>query len=163
MEKYNVKTIVEDNKLIFKRYFDSPKELVFEAWSSPEHLGKWWGPDGFTLTTHSMDFSNGGTWDFTMHGPDGRNYKNKIQFIEINKPHSIVYKQLGEEEDAEGVRFQTKVFFKEVRGGINLVIEMEFPSKKELERVERKYRSIEGAEQHIKRLGEYVASLRKEK
>ncbi len=97
-----------------------------------------------------------------MHGPDGRDYHNKIQFIEIKKPDFIRYRHAGEEADAEGVKFQTKVFFKEVKGGTILEIEMEFPSKEELERVESKYGAIEGAQQHIKRLGEYIESLKQE-
>ncbi|AVQ12902.1 Uncharacterized protein XB16_2593 [Leptospira santarosai] len=72
MLKNNVETIIEGNKVIYKRYFDAPIDLVFEVWSSHEHLSQWWGPDGFTLTVKSMDFSNGGIWEFIMHGPDGR-------------------------------------------------------------------------------------------
>ena len=106
MKENRVETVVEGNKVTYKRYFDVPVDLAFEAWSSQEHLEQWWGPDGFTVTTKSLNFSNGGIWDFIMHGPDGRDYVNKIQFIEIKKPHSIYYKHLGHGEDVSDVQFQ---------------------------------------------------------
>jgi len=135
---------------------------VFEAWTSAEHLAEWWGPDGFSLTTHSMDFSNGGIWSFTMHGPDGRDYKNRIQFIEIKPPASIVYKHAGEEE-TEHIKFQTRVTFTEVEGGTHVEVEMEFSSEEELARVSRDYGAIEGAQQHLTHLGEFVKSMKEKR
>jgi uncharacterized protein YndB with AHSA1/START domain len=109
-----------------------------------------------------MDFSAGGFWKFTMHGPDGRDYKNVVQFLEINKPSSIVYKHTGE-EDTEDIQFQTRVTFKEVEGGTYLEVEMEFPSREELDRVDRDFGAIVGAQQHLSRLGAYIDSMKKEK
>ena len=54
MTKGGVETIIQNNKVIYKGYFDVPTHLAFEAWSTPEHLSQWWGPDGFTLTTKSI-------------------------------------------------------------------------------------------------------------
>lgn len=159
MERNSIKTIIKNEKASFIRFFDSPKELVFEAWSSHEHLSQWWGPDGFTLSTHSLDFIDGGIWIFTMHGPDGRDYQNRIKFIEIRKPDSIIYEHSGD----DGVHFHAKVLFKETKGGTNLEIEMKFPGKEELERIDRTYGAIEGAIQHITRLGKYIHSEREEK
>lgn len=131
---------------------------MFEAWTLPEHLAEWWGPDGFSLTTHSMDFSNGGIWSFTMHGADGQNFKNRIQYLEIKAPSSIVYKHAGDQKETEDVQFQTRVTFKEVKGGTQLEVEMEFPSAEELDRLNRLYGAIEGAVQHLTNLGRFVES-----
>ncbi|RHX89058.1 SRPBCC family protein [Leptospira stimsonii] len=159
MEKNKVETIIEGNKVIYKRYFDVSVDLLFEAWSSQEHLSEWWGPDGFTLTTKSLDFSNGGIWDFVMHGPDGHDYKNKIQFTEIKKPHSIIYKHLGDGEGTKDVDFESKIVFEEAGEGSNLTMEQIFPSKEELERVNRKYGAIEGGKQHMENLAKYLKKL----
>ena len=83
MIKSNVETTIEGSRVTYRRHIDAPVSLVFEVWSSAEHLAQWWGPDGFTLTTKSLNFSNGGMWDFIMHGPDGTDYINKVQFVEI--------------------------------------------------------------------------------
>lgn len=159
MTKNNVETIIEGNKVIYKRYFAVPVSLAFEAWSSIEHLEQWWGPDGFTITTKSIDFSNDGIWEFVMHGPDGHEYKNKIQFMEINKPHSIYYKHTGYGEGVKDVEFQSRIIFKEADGGTNLTMEQIFPSEEELERVGKKYGAIEGGKQHLGNLGKYLEEI----
>ncbi|TGN03965.1 SRPBCC family protein [Leptospira dzoumogneensis] len=160
MIKNNVETIIEGNKVIYKRYFDVPTELLFEVWSIPEHLAEWWGPDGFTLTTKRMDFTNGGIWEFIMHGPDGHDYKNKIQFTDIKEPLHIHYKHLGDGEGDQDVHFESKIIFEEVGEGTNLIMEQIFPSKEELERVNEKYGAIEGGKQHIGNLGKYLEKLK---
>jgi len=77
--------------MIAMREINAPRELVFEAWSDPKHLAQWWGPDGFTTTTSAFDMRVGGVWRFVMHGPDGRDYENRITFDEIVKPEHIQY------------------------------------------------------------------------
>ena len=60
-----------DREIVISRVIDAPRELVFEAFTEVRHLSQWWGPDGFTTTTRSFEFREGGVWDFVMHGPDG--------------------------------------------------------------------------------------------
>src|SRR6185312_10531333 len=72
-----------DREIIISRVVDAPRELVWQAWTDPKHVVKWWGPRGFSDTTRKMDFRVGGVWEHTMHGPDGTNYPNKSTFKEI--------------------------------------------------------------------------------
>jgi len=58
-----------DREIVVTRVFDAPRALVFKAWTDPKHLAHWWGPNGFTITTHEMQFKPGGSWRFVMHGP----------------------------------------------------------------------------------------------
>ena len=74
-----------DRELVAVRVFDAPRETVYRMWTDPEHLGRWWGPRGFTTTTHSMEMKPGGVWRLVMHGPDGRDYQNKITYVEIDR------------------------------------------------------------------------------
>jgi|SRR5215510_16077294 len=74
--------------IITQREFDAPRALVFEVWTDPNHLAQWWGPQGFTTTTSAFDMRVGGVWRFVMHGPDGRDYQNRITFDEIVKPEN---------------------------------------------------------------------------
>lgn len=53
------------------RVFDASRDLVFDVWTKEEHLSKWWGPQGFTMTIQQFDMKPGGTWEFIMLGPDG--------------------------------------------------------------------------------------------
>jgi hypothetical protein len=70
--------------IIGMREFDAPRDLVFDAWTDPKHLAQWWGPNGFTTTTMSFDLRPGGVWRFVMHGPDGRDYQNRITWCVQN-------------------------------------------------------------------------------
>lgn len=62
---------------------------VFDAIQTPERLARWWGPEGFSNTFHTFEFHPGGAWLFTMHGPDGTDYPNQSQFLEI-LPNALV-------------------------------------------------------------------------
>ncbi len=61
------------------RVYDAPLQMVWDAWTIPEEVAQWWGPRGFTITTHSRDLRTGGHWPYTMHGPDGTDYENTTQ------------------------------------------------------------------------------------
>lgn len=56
---------------------------VFAALQDPVRLARWWGPKGFRNTFHRFEFLPGGSWEFTMHGPDGKDYPNQSEFLEI--------------------------------------------------------------------------------
>lgn len=144
-----------DRELVFTRLYDAPRALVFAAWTDPKHLAQWWGPNGFTLTVHSIDVRPGGVWRFVMHGPDGTDYENCITYDEIVRPERLVYSHGGGEE-VEPVRFQTTVTFEDHGGKTRLTMRMVFPSAAERDRVAEKYGAIEGAQQTLARLAAYV-------
>lgn len=145
--------------IIATRVFDAPRDLVFEAWTDPKHLAQWWGPTGFTTTTRSIDFRSGGVWRFVMHGPDGRDYENRISYVEIVKPERLVYRH-GGGEDVEPVQFEVMVTFEDLKGKTKLTMQMVFPSAAERERVIKDYGADKGLAQTLARLGEYVKAMR---
>ena len=141
------------------REFDAPRELVFEAFTDPKHLSQWWGPDGFTTTTQSFDMRPGGAWRFVMHGPDGRDYENRVTFDEIVRPERLAYHH-GGGDDVEPVQFQTVVTFEDIGGGrTRLTWRGTFPSAAERARVIKEYGADKGLAQTMSRLGDYVAKL----
>ena len=98
--------------IIGTRVLAAPRALVFSVWTDPKHLLQWWGPNGFRTTTRAFDFRPGGVWRFVMHGPDGRDYQNRITFDEIVAPERIVYRHDGA-EDVESVCFTQTVTFED--------------------------------------------------
>lgn len=64
-------------------------EAVFDAHRDPARLARWWGPTGFRNTFHTFEFRQGGAWLFTMHGPDGTDYPNQSEFLEV-VPNALV-------------------------------------------------------------------------
>ena len=143
--------------IIATREFDAPRELVFAVWCDPKHLAQWWGPSGFTTTTRAFDMREGGVWSFVMHGPDGRNYDNRITFDEISKPERLRYHH-GGVEGADPVAFRTTVTFADLGNGrTRLTLHAVFPSAPERERVVREYGADKGAGETLARLGNYLA------
>lgn len=80
-----------DREIVITRVFDAPRELVWNAWTDPKQIVRWWGPRGFITTIHEMDVRPGGVWKSTMHGPDGTDYPSQSVFVEVVKPERIVY------------------------------------------------------------------------
>ena len=78
-----VEDTVEDTanrEMVITRTVDAPRALVWQAWTQPQHIAAWWGPDGFRTTIHAMNVTVGGVWRFMMHGPDGTDYPNRIVY-----------------------------------------------------------------------------------
>lgn len=84
-------TAPADRTFVIERVFDAPRELVFEAFSKPEHLKHWWGPKGWTLPVCELDFRPGGVWLYCMRGPGGEESWGKATYQEIKPPEKIVY------------------------------------------------------------------------
>jgi uncharacterized protein YndB with AHSA1/START domain len=147
----------DPRSIIGTREFDAPRPLVFSAWTDPKHLAQWWGPYGFTTTTSSFDFRPGGVWRFVMHGPDGRDYQNRVTFDEIVAPERIVYRH-GGADDVEPVQFRTTVIFQDIGGRTRIIWRGEFPSAAERDRVIKEYGAAKGLEQCMARLADFVAA-----
>jgi uncharacterized protein YndB with AHSA1/START domain len=161
-DKTNQTNEIKDKELKFTRILDAPRELVFEAWTDPQHLAEWWGPNGFTLTTHETDVKPGGEWIFTMHGPDGRDYPNRVHFIEVIKPERLVYRHSGD-ESKDPVNFNVTVTFEKQGNKTFLTMDMVFESSEVLTMLNKKYGAIEGAKQNLARLEAYLKSTNNKK
>ena len=96
------------NNVITKRNFDVSVELLYRAWTEPNHLKNWWGPDGFTNTFFEFDLTEGGYWRFTMHSPDGKDYENESRFVTIIKNKKIIFNHISPP------KFRTEVNFKAI-------------------------------------------------
>lgn len=148
----------DPREIVVTRVFDAPRELVFETWTDRDRISHWWGPRGFTTTTHEMDVRPGGVWRFIMHGPDGTDYPNRIRYSEVAPPARLVYiHDSGEEGDPR--EFHTTVTFEERGGQTELTMRTRFASAEARDYVVREVGAIEGANQTLDRFGE---ELRKE-
>ena len=90
-DKLQVKT--NDRELILSRVFAASKDLLFQMWSSCEHLSRWWGPKEWPMDECTMDFREGGEWLYCLRGPnEGDEGWSKAIYQEIDTPEKIVYK-----------------------------------------------------------------------
>jgi len=145
----------DPRSIIGMRVFDAPRELVFSAFTDSKHLAQWWGPDGFTTTTSAFDFRPGGVWRFVMHGPDGRDYQNRVIYIEIVPNERLVYRHTGD-KDVEPVQFTQTLTFEDLGGKTKLTWQGTSPSAEERARVIKEYGADKGLVQTMARLADYV-------
>ncbi|MDR3665373.1 MAG: SRPBCC domain-containing protein [Ignavibacteriaceae bacterium] len=128
---------------------NAPIELVWEVWTNPELIKHWWGPNGFTNTIEKMEVMAGGEWIFIMHGPDGKDYPNKIIFREVVKNKKIVHEHF-DPSFIEIIKFESK-------GDKTLLNWYKLYETKELfEMVEKHYKTIEGFKQTVEKMEGYV-------
>lgn len=80
----------QEYEFVATRVMNASPALVYEAWTKHEHLAQWWGPNGFTNTFHEFDLRPGGIWEFVMHGPNGVDYPNKSEFVEIGSERIVL-------------------------------------------------------------------------
>ena len=151
-------TMPSDREIVLSRVFDAPRELVWQAFTEPDRLAQWWGPLGFSTRTQRMELKPGGTWRFVMIGPDGREYQNRITYLEVAKPTHLRYKH-GGDQDVEPVNFEVIVTFDREGGAADrtrVTMRSVFPSKDARDFVVRQYGALEGGKQTLGRLAEHL-------
>lgn len=101
MAKNDQTVVTEDATLILTRTLHAPRDLVFTAYSSCEHLSHWWGPRSWPMEECTMDFRVGGVWHYCLRGPgpDDASW-GRATFEEIVEPERIAYTDAF--SDAEG-------------------------------------------------------------
>ena len=82
---------MSDLDLVLTRVIGAPRELVWAAWTTPEHLKHWWGPHGMTTPVIEMDLRPGGIFRTVMRDPAGNEYPTNGTFAEIAKPEKLVF------------------------------------------------------------------------
>ncbi|MBY0576926.1 MAG: SRPBCC family protein [Gallionellaceae bacterium] len=148
-----------DCEIVISSVFDAPRELVWEAWTNPEHVAQWWGPNGFTTTIEKMDFRVGGVWEHVMHGPDGNDYPNSCMFHEIVKPERIVFSQRGHREGGPGTHFVATWTFEALGKQTRVTMRGVFDTPAERELVVTEFGAIEGGKQTLARLAGYLSKV----
>lgn len=136
------------------RLIDAPRDVVFEAFTSVDHLSAWWGPDGFTTTTRQFEFREGREWVFTMHGPDGTDYAEWIQWREIAAPERIVLLHGEHADDPDA--FSSVFTFDEVGDQTRVTLSTLFPTTQARDIAVEQYHAIEGGTQTLDHLAAYA-------
>lgn len=139
-------------ELILTRTFDAPRKLVFQVWTDPRHLARWWGPRGFTTTIHEMDVKAGGAWRYSMRGPDGNEYPFNGRYVEVVEPERLVFEGTirgGPQQDV-----WTEVTFSEQQNKTTVTVRQLFSFESEATRGARI-----GWNQQLDRLTEFLGEI----
>lgn len=143
----------KSNVISLTRVYDAPLQAVWDAWTLPEEVAQWWGPRGFTLTTHSRDLRTGGHWHYTMHGPDGTDYENTTLYLEIVPKQRMVYDHGGHKDRPP--LFRVTALFTERDGRTQLDVSFALATPEAAEEM-RQFIKKAGGESTWDRLAEYL-------
>ncbi len=143
---------INSREIFNSRLIEASPQKIFSAFSDPEHLQKWWGPNGFTNTFQEFNFSKDGIWNFVMHGPDGRDYVNQSIFREIviakkiviehlNAPHFILTVTLEEIQNKTKISWSMLFDSAETRNSIAAFVED--ANEQNFDRLEKEITSLE--------------------
>jgi uncharacterized protein YndB with AHSA1/START domain len=146
--------VLEDpREVVSARVFDVPAAVLYGAFAEPRRLASWWGPRGFRNTFDEFELRPGGAWRFTMHGPDGTDYPNRNEFIEVVPAERIVFRHAQ-----AGHGFQMTMTLRELGDQTLLIWRMSFDDVADAERV----RAIvaEKNEENFDRLAAHLATER---
>ncbi|MCB9047311.1 MAG: SRPBCC domain-containing protein [Chitinophagales bacterium] len=148
---------IQDNQLFISRVIHAPRELVFKMWTDPEHMPKWWGPNGFTNTIHAMEHGTGGFCDYTMHDPDGKDWPNYQRYREVIPNEKIEYMHGSTVDDVEK-GFHVVVNFEDIEGATRISMLMTFESAED-----KQHKTEGGAKngltQHMNNMEDYITFL----
>lgn len=119
-------------EIFSSRVLNAPVEIVYQAFSNPLHLQKWWGPQGFTNTFHEFDLRPGGKWILTMHGPEKGNYENASVFKTVDPLKLVSWTRISQP------LFDMDVEFEKIRNSkTRISFRMIFTSVDECEKIKR--------------------------
>lgn len=147
---------VGDKQIIIKRQFNAPRELVFKACSSCEHLMKWLGPKFLTMVSCEMDFRAGGSYRYVQKSPDGVEYGFRGEYREIVPPEKVV--QTFEFELMPGHIAVETITLEDIDGRTQLTVNAVYQSKDDREGIIASGMEA-GVRDSYDRLEEYLATI----
>lgn len=95
---------VQTKEFVYSRTVDAPRDLVWKAWSEPQHLAQWWGPKGCKLKVASLDFRPGGIFHYGMEWSAGSTMWGRFVYREMTPPERLVFVNSFADENAEIIR-----------------------------------------------------------
>jgi uncharacterized protein YndB with AHSA1/START domain/pimeloyl-ACP methyl ester carboxylesterase len=120
--------------------FDAPPERVWQLWSDPRQLERWWGPPTYPATFTSHDLAPGGRVEYHMTGPEGDQPHGYWDVVEVDPPRSLVFRDgFANEDGSPNTEFPNttaRVTIAELGGGrTRMSIQSQFPSTEAMEQV----------------------------
>ena len=141
--------------LTITRLLDAPRELAFRVWTDPDHLAKWWGPDGFSTTSCTVNLTEGGRWRTCMSDGETELWASGV-YHEIIPPERLVFSFAWEEEGARGHDTLVTVVLADRDGKTEMTFHQEI-----FETVEERDNHVDGWQSCFARLTTYLGDKTK--
>ena len=150
-----------DREIVLSRVIDAPRDLVFSAWTDPDQIQKWFGPEGMTIETKEIDLHPGGVWRFDMVASDGTRYTNRMVFLRIEAPARIEVEHGSDQENDPG-KFRMLVTFDEQSDGKTVLTLRQMHPSKERREWAIGFGAVEYGGQTLAKLTRHVEAVGKE-
>ena len=144
-----------ERTMILQRIIQAPRSAVWGAWMNAETLPLWWGPNGFSCRTKTIDLRTGGEWVFDMIGPDGSVYPNHHLYTEVRPEEKIEYTLLWGENGPKHA--DTWISFEDQGGATKVTLSMTFSSAAEFQEA-KGFGAEELGQQTMGKLERFIAS-----
>jgi uncharacterized protein YndB with AHSA1/START domain len=123
-------TTPSDREIVMTRTFDAPRDLVFEAWTNPEHVRHWWGLRSATMLVCEADVRPGGSWRYVTTAGDGSEVPFTGVYLEVTPPERLVNTEIYDVEPFNsGDPAVNTVTFTEVEGRTLMTATTAYPTK----------------------------------
>ena len=145
-----------DREIVFTRWISAPAREIWNAWTNPDSLAQWFGPNGFTVTTHEAVMKQGGNWTYTMHGPDKIDYPNHMAYSTFVPPSRLEYDHA--EIPGDEPICHTTVTMEDHGSRTRFTMQMLFPSMQARDEIISQCNAIEGGNQTLDRLEAFLSN-----
>ena len=105
-----------EREIVLSCVIAAPRSRVFQAFTDPSQITRWFGPEGFKIETLEIDIRDGGRWRFIYTGPDGYRWENRMVFLRVDAPRLLEFEH-GTDVDDDPARFHTTITFDEQSDG----------------------------------------------
>jgi uncharacterized protein YndB with AHSA1/START domain len=145
----------ENRTMTLSRDIAAPVAAIWDAWTDPEALPKWWGPDGFSCRTTRIDLRDGGEWVFDMIGPDGTVFPNHHRYTRVIPMERIEYELLWGENGPKHA--EASAIFEPTGHGSRITLQMIFSSDAEYQEA-KGFGAVELGMQTLGKLAAFVGA-----
>jgi len=96
----------QPENLVVKRIFLADIDRVFDAWTQPELLAQWFGPEGFMVSKSELDLTVGGKYIIEIISPDNNTIKHFGEYVEVDRPNSLIFTWILDNQQCQGSQQQ---------------------------------------------------------
>ena len=148
-----------DREIVLGRVIDAPRSLVYAAWTDPDQIQQWFGPEGMVIETREIDLKPGGVWRFDMVAPDGTRYGNRMVFLRMEAP-ALIEVEHGPDPENDPGKFRMLVTFDEQSDGKTVLTLRQMHPSRERREWAIGFGAVEYGGQTLAKLALHVAKLR---
>ena len=117
---------MEDRQITLTRLIAAPAQKIWQCWTDPAILPRWFGPEGYSCVTKEIDLRQGGQWRFDMIGPDGKVYPNRHRYTLFDPLKRLEF--LLDDDAAGAEPIVAVVVLEPETGGTRITQTMTFPN-----------------------------------